>query len=137
MAIKPKPPKAAEASTSATSGRMVSVVILKRPSIGDTRRTAVLEDGLGVGRPPAAQAWLLKGQVNVYGNPFDDPPEAEAEAEPAATIYRRVPAALKDVDAAAEKAGVSANVWTMPWLGGTAAAGALPPQASPIGAVLT
>jgi hypothetical protein len=62
-----------------------------------------------------AQSWLLEGgDVEVFRNPFEDPPEAEAEAEPGATIYIRVPSALKrDVDAAAAKAGVSVNVWAM------------------------
>jgi len=61
-----------------------------------------------------AQAWLLEGDVEVYRNPFEDPPEAAAEAEGGATIYIRVPAALKrDVDEAARKAEVSGNVWAM------------------------
>jgi len=35
------------------------------------------------------------GDVEVFNNPFDDSPEATAEAEPGATIYIRVPAVLK------------------------------------------
>ena len=61
-----------------------------------------------------AQAWLLDGEVEVIRNVFDDPPEAEAEADTGATIYIRVPESLKrEVDAAAEKAGTSVNVWAM------------------------
>jgi predicted HicB family RNase H-like nuclease len=62
--------------------------------------------------PERAQAWLLEGDVEVFSNPFEDPPEAEAEEETAATVYTRMTSSLKrDVDAAAEKAGVSVNVW--------------------------
>ena len=61
-----------------------------------------------------AQAWLLEGDVEVYRNHFEDPPEAAAETETGATIYIRVPPALKwDVDEAARKAEVSGNVWAM------------------------
>lgn len=61
-----------------------------------------------------AQAWLLEGDVEVYRNAFEDPPEAAAETETGATIYIRVPAALKrDVDEAAGDAKVSGNVWAM------------------------
>jgi hypothetical protein len=61
-----------------------------------------------------AQAWLLEGDVEVYRNRFEDPPEAAAETETGATIYIRVPAALKrDVDEAAGEAKVSGNVWAM------------------------
>jgi hypothetical protein len=64
--------------------------------------------------PEQAQKWLLDGDVEVFRNPFEDPPEAEAETDTGATIYVRMPAALKHaVDAAAEKAGVSVNVWAM------------------------
>ena len=35
---------------------------------------------------------MLEGDVEVFNNPFEDPPEATAEAEPGATIYVRVPA---------------------------------------------
>jgi hypothetical protein len=60
------------------------------------------------------QEWLLDGDVEVYRNPFEDPPEATAETETGATIYLRVPAALKrDVDEAAGKAKTSGNVWAM------------------------
>src|SRR5262245_9753533 len=40
--------------------------------------------------PETANKWLLDGDVEVFNNPFDDPPEATAEAEPGATIYIRV-----------------------------------------------
>ena len=62
--------------------------------------------------PERAQKWLLEGDVEVISNPFGDPPEAEAEEETGATVYARMTASLKrDVEAAAEKAGVSTNVW--------------------------
>jgi hypothetical protein len=61
-----------------------------------------------------AQEWLLEGDVEVFLNPFEDPPEAEAEEGAGSTIYIRVPAALKrDVDEAAREANVSGNVWAM------------------------
>jgi hypothetical protein len=61
-----------------------------------------------------AQAWIMEGEVEVFSNPFDDPPEATAEPEPGATIYIRVPASLKQrVDKAADAAKVSGNVWAM------------------------
>jgi hypothetical protein len=64
--------------------------------------------------PDRAHAWLMDGDVEIFRNPFDDPPEAAAEAEPGATIYIRVPASLKrGVDEAAKEAGVSGNVWAM------------------------
>jgi hypothetical protein len=64
--------------------------------------------------PEEASKWLLEGDVEVINNPFDDPPEASAEAEPGATLYIRVPAALKRrVDEAAANAKVSGNVWAM------------------------
>jgi hypothetical protein len=61
-----------------------------------------------------AQGWLLEGDVEVYRNPFEDPPEAAAETEAGATLYIRVPAALKrDVDEAAREAKVSGNAWAL------------------------
>jgi hypothetical protein len=61
-----------------------------------------------------AHRWILEGEVEVFHNPFDDPPEAEAEAEPGATIYIRVPAALKRrVDDAARGEKLSGNAWAM------------------------
>ena len=64
--------------------------------------------------PEAANKWLLDGYVEVFNNPFDDPPQATAEAIPGATIYIRVPAALKRrVEEAADAEKVSGNVWAM------------------------
>jgi hypothetical protein len=61
-----------------------------------------------------ANEWLLEGEVEVFHNPFEDPPEATAEAEPGAILYVRMPAALKHrVDEAAGKDKVSGNVWAM------------------------
>jgi hypothetical protein len=36
--------------------------------------------------PASANAWLLRGDVEVFHNPFEDPPEATAEAEPGSSI---------------------------------------------------
>lgn len=56
----------------------------------------------------------MTGEVEVFSNPFEAPPEATAEPEPGATIYIRVPMALKkSVDEAARAANVSSNVWAM------------------------
>jgi predicted HicB family RNase H-like nuclease len=61
-----------------------------------------------------AEKWIMTGDVEVFHNPFGEPPEAEAEAEPGATIYLRVPAALKKrVDAAAANANLSGNAWAI------------------------
>ena len=49
-----------------------------------------------------ALAWLLDGEVEIYRNPFGDSAERPPKSETGATIYIRVPAALKrDVDEAA------------------------------------
>jgi predicted HicB family RNase H-like nuclease len=57
-----------------------------------------------------AQKWIMEGDTEIFHNPFADPPEAEAEVEPGATIYIRVPSSLKGrVDAAAEEANLSTN----------------------------
>src|SRR5262245_20193772 len=64
--------------------------------------------------PESANKWMLEGDVEVINNPFEDPPEATAEAEPGATIYIRVPAGLKRrVDEAARDNKVSGNAWAM------------------------
>jgi hypothetical protein len=63
-----------------------------------------------------AHKWLVDGTdpVEIFQNPFEDPPEATAEAEPGATIYIRVPAQLKrSVDDAAREARLSGNAWAM------------------------
>ena len=59
-----------------------------------------------------AQAWILNGDVEVFSNPFGDPPEAEADEEQATdTVYVRVPPALKkQLEAAAKAENVSLNV---------------------------
>lgn len=61
-----------------------------------------------------AQKWIMSGDTEVFHNPFEDPPEAEAESEPSATIYVRVPASLKhrlEQSAKAEK--LSGNSWAI------------------------
>lgn len=64
--------------------------------------------------PADAQKWMMEGDVEVFSNPFDDPPEAAAEADTGATIYIRVPSSLKRrVDEAAKGEGLSGNVWSM------------------------
>lgn len=64
--------------------------------------------------PEDAHKWIMTDEVEIFRNPFDDPPEAAAEAEPGATIYIRVPASLKRaVDEAAKGDGLSGNVWSM------------------------
>ena len=64
--------------------------------------------------PERAHAWLMEGDIEVFHNPFDDPPEATAEAEAGATLYIRVPAVLKrEVEEAAAAEKVSGNVWAM------------------------
>ena len=61
-----------------------------------------------------AQQWLMTGDVEVFHNPFDEPPEAVAEEEPASTIYIRVPQSLKkQVDDAARAGQISGNAWAM------------------------
>lgn len=61
-----------------------------------------------------AQKWLMTGDVEVFHNPFEDPPEAAAEQEASATIYVRVPQSLKQrLDAAAKADGASGNAWSI------------------------
>lgn len=61
-----------------------------------------------------AEEWLMRGQVEIINNPFGEVPEATAEAEPAATLYVRLPQALKKrIDEAAKADGLSANVYAM------------------------
>jgi hypothetical protein len=66
--------------------------------------------------PEAAHRWLMADDVDVevFNNPFDEPPEASAKAEPGSTIYFRVPAALKTrIEKAAAEASTSVNTWMM------------------------
>jgi predicted HicB family RNase H-like nuclease len=60
-----------------------------------------------------AKAWLVKENVEIIDDAFaDGVPEAEAETESGATVYVRVPAALKRrIDEAAANAGQSASTW--------------------------
>ncbi len=56
----------------------------------------------------------MTGETEVFHNPFEEPPEAEAESEPSATIYVRVPVSLKrrlEQAAVAEK--LSGNSWSI------------------------
>jgi predicted HicB family RNase H-like nuclease len=59
--------------------------------------------------PQDAHKWLMTGDdIEVFHNPFEDPPEAEAGG----TIYLRVSAVLKrNVEGAAGKAGMSVSAW--------------------------
>jgi hypothetical protein len=65
--------------------------------------------------PDKAREWLVKGKnIEIIDETFAKGiPEAEAaEAESGATVYVRVPAALKQrIDEAARDAGQSASVW--------------------------
>ena len=45
--------------------------------------------------PEDAHQWILEGDVEIFSNPFEDPPEATAEGDPGETIYIRVPASLE------------------------------------------
>ena len=64
--------------------------------------------------PEQAEKWIMTGEVEVFHNPFGEPPEAVAEAEPGATIYLRLPLSLKkQVEDAAQKDELSVNAWAM------------------------
>lgn len=61
-----------------------------------------------------ARKWLVESNdIEVLDEAFaEDIPEAEGEAEVGASVYVRVPAALKRrIDEAARKAGQSASTW--------------------------
>jgi hypothetical protein len=59
-----------------------------------------------------AEKWIMAGDVEVCHNPFGEPPEAEAE--PCATIYLRVPSSLKKrIDQAATTSSMSINAWAL------------------------
>jgi len=62
-----------------------------------------------------AHEWILEGDIEILADGvFPEPPEAEAEAVTGATIYLRMPAALKQrIEQAAKKADQSVNVWAM------------------------
>lgn len=61
-----------------------------------------------------AQDWMMTGEVEVFSNPFDDPPEAVAEEEAGATIYLRIPKILKNsLEDAAKADSISLNSWAM------------------------
>ena len=57
-----------------------------------------------------AEDWIMTGNVEIVHNPFGEPPEAEAESAPAATLYVRVPSIVKrQVEQAAKEAKLSVN----------------------------
>jgi len=61
-----------------------------------------------------AEKWIVTGEVEVFNNPFGDPPEAEEEPDPSATVYFRMPASLKSgIEQAAKRANLSVNAWLM------------------------
>lgn len=72
----------------------------------------IVKDRFAALSPHEAQKWIMTGEVEIFHNPFEDPPEARAESEKGATIYVRVPASLKRrVDEAAEESNLSSNAW--------------------------
>lgn len=77
-----------------------------------------------------AQGWLLNGQVEIIDSSvFGDPPEAEAEDKPGATIYLRVPASLKSrIETRAKDEGLSVNAWAMRCMERCLATGAAEPR---------
>ena len=62
-----------------------------------------------------AQAWALKGDVELFSDFFGEPPEASAKPqEPGATIYTRVPLSLKDrIETHARADGLSVNSYVI------------------------
>ncbi len=64
-----------------------------------------------------ARHWVTDGrgfQVEILNDVFGEPPEAEAEEIPGATLYVRLPASLKDrIEAASTEEKLSANAWAM------------------------
>ena len=75
-----------------------------------------------------AHKWVLEGEVELLPageKLFTDLPEAEADTVGGATIYLRVPAALKQrIERVARKTNQSVNVWAMRCLEGCAGTGA-------------
>jgi hypothetical protein len=63
-----------------------------------------------------AEKWVMEsGETELYDESvFAAPPEAGEEAEPEATLYLRVPRALKErIEAHAKEADISLNSWAM------------------------
>ena len=63
-----------------------------------------------------AQEWILHGEVEIFNDVLEDPPEASEDqpAQPEATIYVRVPEPLKrQIDKVAKDEGQSVNAWVM------------------------
>jgi hypothetical protein len=61
-----------------------------------------------------AHNFIMRGETEVFHNPFEDPPEAEDDEERGATVFVRVSADFKQrIDKAAEKAGLSTNAWAL------------------------
>ena len=61
-----------------------------------------------------AEEWIMTGDVEIIHNPFGEPPEAEAENSPAATLYVRVPSILKrQVEDAAKDDNLSVNAYML------------------------
>ena len=78
-------------------------------------REQVHSDFIPMKIPAEANKWLLETDgVEVFSNPFGDPPEAEATSETEATIYVRVPASIKRrVEEEAGAESVSVNHWVI------------------------
>jgi hypothetical protein len=67
-----------------------------------------------------AQAWMMRGDIEVLKSHFDDPPEATAAntAEKIATLYARIPLSLKHaIEGAAAKERLSMTQWVERTLG--------------------
>lgn len=62
-----------------------------------------------------AEEWAAEDEVEIYdATALAEPPEAAAEVEPEATLYIRVPRALKErIEGHAKEDGVSLNAWVM------------------------
>jgi predicted HicB family RNase H-like nuclease len=63
-----------------------------------------------------AERWVMEGNdIELLAEDvFGEPPEAEEEVTPGATVYLRIPSSLKSqIDAAAADTGLSVNAWAM------------------------
>ena len=63
-----------------------------------------------------AQDWLMSGDVAIYQNPFEEPPEAEGEdvSGKLSVVYLRMPAELKEnLEMSAESSEQSLNAWLL------------------------